>query len=183
MANAKKTTKVSSKANNNTKKEVKTMAKANGKTKANEFEMLMEAINGIAMEIAEIRADVDMLKAEEKAEKKSAKATVKTTNKANGKKSSAKTTASKGKKSTKKSAPATRAEAIEMWCESKGITEEDRAAYGEAKREIREEMMAENKKMVKTVKGVKVYDDNYYVGKKWTREFNKRMKERGFDVR
>ena len=175
MANAKKTTKVSSKANNNTKKEVKTMAKAN------EFKMLMEAINGIAMEIADIRKDVDELKAEEKSAKKSTKTTA-TNSKAN-RKSSAKTTASKGKKSTKKSAPATRAEAIEMWCESKGITEEDRAAYGEAKREIREEMMAENKKMVKTVKGVKVYDDNYYVGKKWTREFNKRMKERGFDVR
>lgn len=162
-------------------------AKVNGmaKAKVNEFEAIMNAINGIATEIAEIRADVDMLKAEEKAEKKSAKATVKTTNKANGKKTSAKTTATKekAKKSAKKTAPTTRAEAIEQWCESKGITEEDRAAYGEAKREIRDEMMAENKKMVKTVKGVKVYDDNYYVGKKWTREFNKRMKERGFSVK
>ena len=157
-------------------------AKVNGMAKVNEFEALMNAINGIATEVASIRADVDMLKAEEKTEKKSAKATVKTTNKANGKKSSAKTTATKGKakKSAKKSAPITRTEAIEMWCESKGYTEEDREAYGEAAREVREEMMAENKKMVKTVKGNKVYDENYYVGKKWTREFNRRMKERGF---
>lgn len=133
---------------------------------ANEFETIMNAVNELATEVASIREDVNNLKGK-------AKSTTKGT---------VKRTTSKGttKKATKKSAPATKAEAIDNWCEKKGYTKVDREAYGEAIREIREEMMAENKKMVKTVKGKKVYDENYYVGKKWTREFNRRMKERGF---
>ena len=107
---------------------------------------------------------------------------------ANGtvKESKAKAT-SKGKSSAKKTAsakaekPATKAEAIEQW-KSQRYSDEEREAFGVAAREVREEMMTENKKMVKTVKGKKVYDDNYYAGAKWNKEFAKRMKERGFKV-
>lgn len=100
-----------------------------------------------------------------------------------------KKSAPKGKgKTARKNAPAkataepkTKAEALEEW-KSARYTAEERAEYGKAAKEVREEMMAENKKMVKTVKGKKVYDDNYYVGAKWNKEFAKRMKERGFKV-
>jgi S-DNA-T family DNA segregation ATPase FtsK/SpoIIIE len=78
-----------------------------------------------------------------------------------------------------KAEPVTKAEAIEQW-KSERYTAEERAEYGIAAREVREEMMAENKKMVKTVKGKKVYDDNYYAGAKLKKEFAKRMKARGF---
>jgi hypothetical protein len=115
-----------------------------------------------------------MKKANAKSAPKASK-TKETKGKANGK-SSRKTTAN-----AKAEQPKTKAEAIEQW-KSARYSEEERAEFGKAAKEVREEMMAENKKMVKTVKGKKVYDDNYYAGAKWTREFNKRMKERGFKV-
>lgn len=160
-------------------------------SRKNEYAQIMEAINGIATEINALTTRVSALESNGN-EKLNTGA--KTTSKATTKKTTAKKTASKDtttetkksakKTASKKSAPTTRAEAIDKWCEEKGYSEADRKAYGEARREIRDEMMAENKKMVKVDrKGNKTYDDNYYVGAKWTREFNRRMKERGFSVR
>lgn len=152
-------------------------------TRKAKVETMKVTINGIEVSgtekdiMAIINAYGSATERTSKGTQKSAKQTAPktTTNKGNG---------SKAKKSSKKSAPATRAEAIEMWCESKGYTEEDRAAYGEAIREITDEMRAENAKMVKTDrKGNKTYDDNYYVGMKWKREFNRRLTERGFGKR
>lgn len=200
MANVKakaKTNATTNKANN--RKEETTMKKAN------EFEMIMNAINGIGEKVSYLETEIATLKeadakgkakntttkkaaTETKATKGTGKAKANQTNKATSK-GTKKTTAtksamSKGKKSTKKSAPATRTEAIELWCEEKGYTTEDRLAYGEAIREITAEMRAENAEMV-TVdkKGNKTYDENYYVGKKWKTEFNKRLEERGFGKR
>ena len=156
--------------------------------KKNEFEMIMEALNGINAKVEKMENRLDALEKE----KVSAKATVKKTavkeTKAKEpakkaaketKKASAKATTKKatGKKETAKETkkPQTYKEAI-----ASRYSDEERKAYGQACKEVREEMMAENKKKVKVVKGEKVYADDYFVGAKWTKEFDKRMKARGF---
>lgn len=102
--------------------------------------------------------------------------------KANGTKKETASKAGKGKgKQTKKNAPTTRAEAIEQWEKENGITEEKKKAYGEAIREITAEMRAENEEMISVdSEGNKTYDDNYYVGRKWKKEFDRRLVARGY---
>ena len=183
---AKTTAPKTTKANANTK-EAKTMkatskGKATTKTSAKAKENTMKAtemvtatINGIPVTGTQEQIIAILNACATESARKNVQG--KTTEKATGKgKSSAKKTAT-----AKAEQPKTKAEAIEQW-KSARYSEEERAEFGIAAKEVREEMMAENKKMVKTVKGKKVYDDNYYVGAKWTKEFNKRMKERGFKV-
>lgn len=76
--------------------------------KNNEFEALMEAINGIKTEVASIRADVDMLKEGKTA--KNAKSAPKKTAKKTSTKTSTKTTSTK---TAKKTAPKTTASKTE----------------------------------------------------------------------
>lgn len=171
-------------------KETKTTKKSNGGTtmkKATEFEMLMAAINGINNKVDVLETEIATIK-EAQATGKVTKA--KATSKATTKKSSSKGTAkkvtgkAKGKSPAKKAPakkPTTYAEAIAKWEKENGITTESKKAYIEACQEITAEMMAENEEMV-TVdkKGNKTYDKNYYVGKKWKREFDKRLVAMGY---
>lgn len=180
-----------------------TKAKENAMTKETET-MVTVTINGIQITCTAEQAKAIVMAcanngnvATEPAKKASSKKTAsKATDESKKEIEKAKETDSKAKTTTKKATkgtakktatavkktetkPTNKAEAIEAWKSSK-YSEEERKAYGEAAKAVREEMMVENANMVKTVKGKKMYDENYYVGAKWTKEFNKRMKARGF---
>lgn len=143
--------------------------------KNNEFAMIMEALAGINTKMDDMGKRLDVLEGKAKETKK---ATATETKKVSAKKATAKKSSKGTKKSTATATvekPKTRAEAIKS-----RYSDEERKAYGEAAKAVREEMMAENKKKVKVVKGEKVYADDYFVGAKWKKEYAKRMKARGF---
>ena len=84
----------------------------------------------------------------------------------------------KGKSSAKRTATVTENKTATTRKEALRAKYPNYDQYGEVAKEVKAEMMADNAKMLKANNGV--YPKEYYVGAKWKKEFERRMKARGF---